>query len=353
MTEFDRSGHIRTNAYGTTFWVRGHVVRRDEWRHSVSAAELRKADAISYLQRHLARTISGCYVTPNAKCPVCREPVFFYANSFGSRVFFDELGPAWTKHPCTDNAKRGNNAELEFIQPKARKRGERMELLENARIAGYDGGELYGEGTDRSHLLTVDSVLRDGRNNLVICDCITSNPPARIKFNCNSDAAVFDVGDFISKQGATFSFLCRHTMSVISFRNGDDLSSQVSQSQVNVASKPGQSIIGESPKSSLIKRYHQLDKLSEPERMHFQNSKLSVEELCQQLRPFIKQLSQRRIRRPEAVTPYLNNAGYRTATGALWSIRHVYVILSLLFDKKSQNLKKKPKKRVQSQANRR
>jgi hypothetical protein len=29
--------------------------------------------------------------------------VFFYQNSFGSRVFFDELGPPWPKHPCTDN----------------------------------------------------------------------------------------------------------------------------------------------------------------------------------------------------------------------------------------------------------
>ena len=42
------------------------------------------------------------YVNPNAHCPVCGEPVFFYQSPYGGRVFFDELGPPWPKHPCTD-----------------------------------------------------------------------------------------------------------------------------------------------------------------------------------------------------------------------------------------------------------
>jgi hypothetical protein len=41
------------------------------------------------------------FVNPNALCPVCREPVFFYQSPNGGRVFFDELGPPWPKHPCT------------------------------------------------------------------------------------------------------------------------------------------------------------------------------------------------------------------------------------------------------------
>lgn len=43
------------------------------------------------------------YVNPNARCPVCDEPVFFYQSPDGGKVFFDELGPPWPKHPCTDN----------------------------------------------------------------------------------------------------------------------------------------------------------------------------------------------------------------------------------------------------------
>ncbi len=38
------------------------------------------------------RSLTACFVQPNASCPVCDERVFYYANRFGSRVFFDELG---------------------------------------------------------------------------------------------------------------------------------------------------------------------------------------------------------------------------------------------------------------------
>ena len=43
------------------------------------------------------------YTIPNARCPVCCMSVFFYQSPYGCRVFFDELGPPWPKHPCTDN----------------------------------------------------------------------------------------------------------------------------------------------------------------------------------------------------------------------------------------------------------
>jgi hypothetical protein len=43
------------------------------------------------------------YVNPNARCPVCGADVFFYQSPYGGRVYFDELGPPWPKHPCTDN----------------------------------------------------------------------------------------------------------------------------------------------------------------------------------------------------------------------------------------------------------
>jgi hypothetical protein len=43
------------------------------------------------------------YVIPNAACPVCGALVFFYQSPSGGRVFFDELGPPWPKHPCTNN----------------------------------------------------------------------------------------------------------------------------------------------------------------------------------------------------------------------------------------------------------
>jgi hypothetical protein len=41
------------------------------------------------------------YTNPNAKCPVCGALVYFYQSPSGGRVFFDDLGPPWPKHPCT------------------------------------------------------------------------------------------------------------------------------------------------------------------------------------------------------------------------------------------------------------
>ncbi|WP_370144105.1 hypothetical protein [Bradyrhizobium elkanii] len=43
------------------------------------------------------------YVNPNAHCPVCGCPVFFYRSPYNGRVFFDWLGWPWPKHGCTDN----------------------------------------------------------------------------------------------------------------------------------------------------------------------------------------------------------------------------------------------------------
>lgn len=52
------------------------------------------------------------YTNPNAKCPVCNASVYYYESEHGGKVFFDELGPPWPKHPCTDRS-------LEKSLPKA------------------------------------------------------------------------------------------------------------------------------------------------------------------------------------------------------------------------------------------
>lgn len=48
-----------------------------------------------------ARRIWRSFVNPNARCPECQCPVFYYQSENGGRVFFDQLGPPWDKHPCT------------------------------------------------------------------------------------------------------------------------------------------------------------------------------------------------------------------------------------------------------------
>jgi hypothetical protein len=57
------------------------------------------------------------YVNPFAKCPVCRAPVYFFEDRNGGRVFFDELGPPWQKHPCMDCSKSEPRIDLNLTPP--------------------------------------------------------------------------------------------------------------------------------------------------------------------------------------------------------------------------------------------
>lgn len=70
----------------------GHLGRRSSSAGAVSALR-----SISPAWRRYAS-----YTNPNARCPVCGCAVFFYQSPTGGCVFFDELGPPWPKHPCTD-----------------------------------------------------------------------------------------------------------------------------------------------------------------------------------------------------------------------------------------------------------
>jgi len=76
------------------FGGQGHLGRRTE-----GAGVYKNKSQITSLPHHSYDT----FVNPNAHCPVCGIPVFFYQSESGSRVFFDELGPPWSKHTCTDN----------------------------------------------------------------------------------------------------------------------------------------------------------------------------------------------------------------------------------------------------------
>lgn len=106
MTHFERTGHWRTSKYGNVHWVSGGDVYRDDWdrRPGYSlAAALRDRILEKYPYLKTKRRVAFCLVNPNARCPECDAPVYYYQNEYGSRVFFDDLGPPWPKHPCTDS----------------------------------------------------------------------------------------------------------------------------------------------------------------------------------------------------------------------------------------------------------
>lgn len=73
------------------------------------------------------------YTIPNATCPVCDASVFFYQSPFGGRVFFDELGPPWPKHPCTCS---DESVRAEFQSANSADLGKRIRLFTYGDLAG-------------------------------------------------------------------------------------------------------------------------------------------------------------------------------------------------------------------------
>jgi hypothetical protein len=55
-------------------------------------------------------------VTYNTTCPLCGKPCYYYENEFGSKVWFEELGVPWIKHPCFNirSDHRTRRPEIEF-----------------------------------------------------------------------------------------------------------------------------------------------------------------------------------------------------------------------------------------------
>lgn len=109
MTRFRRSAHWRRNPSGSLTWVSDHSVVRSDWDREPSASRESiplQATPLSLGDLHL----NG--ITRPSSCPVCGDPVFFFLADNGGRVFFDELGPPWPKHPCTVH----DNQEILFVQ---------------------------------------------------------------------------------------------------------------------------------------------------------------------------------------------------------------------------------------------
>jgi hypothetical protein len=124
MTRFWRRDSSRI-VCGIQYPVRDGPVDRDDWSRHGHVGSNDEYFRIQLLQEQVRNSEFARFVNPNANCPICNEPVFYYQNEFGSRVFFDELGPPWPKHPCTDSKRSLLHAkEFTFVEPQARSVGD-------------------------------------------------------------------------------------------------------------------------------------------------------------------------------------------------------------------------------------
>ena len=156
-----------------------------------------------FLEREGAdRGFTACFVRPNATCPACRASVFYYQNKFGSRVFFDELGPPWPKHPCTSrSAVRHGIPTFVFPPITRRPRGNRIEIADAMRRVGKDPMALFRDnhGTYPSTIYIARATLRLGFMNIVEAEPIilADGEPVFIEFTSKTvQPAVADLIGF-------------------------------------------------------------------------------------------------------------------------------------------------------------
>jgi hypothetical protein len=169
-------------------------IDRSQLRRSM---QTRDAERILREQR-ASKGYSSCFVNPNALCPVCKATVFYYQNDRGSRVFFDDLGPPWPKHGCTDNPKLSVNAISP--RPQSRVRGMRLELAEAASFLGiYDGGRYHSSGYAIDwQMIEITSVDRKGFQLFLAGQLIemADGPVVHFSVTCPDD--IITVGDVVS-----------------------------------------------------------------------------------------------------------------------------------------------------------
>lgn len=124
MGQHYRRGHYRRGKNGSYHWVSGHSVTgssRSTFRISgsqpwfaPSQSTYPEVTSVAYTPTTFTRRL----VRPNATCPACGASLYFYSNAAGSRVYFDELGPPWPKHPCMDSGERRNQVAPAWAPPR-------------------------------------------------------------------------------------------------------------------------------------------------------------------------------------------------------------------------------------------
>jgi hypothetical protein len=156
------------------------------------------------------RSWTACFVNPNAWCPECGAKVFFYQNQYGSRVYFDELGWPWPRHPCTDSSTRTNSTRENAPQPiSQRARGAIIEILEAASVTGFDPNAEFRSKFGRPpwDLMIVDKVVRLGFENVMRVKSLSPSVDKPLFVSFTSAKTIPCAGDYISLDDDTIAIL--------------------------------------------------------------------------------------------------------------------------------------------------
>jgi len=217
MTTFDRRGFFRISKNGNRHWVSEATVSRYDWYRSADYSATHVAQRDQFLERfpefstYSWECYSACLVNPNANCPVCNERVFYYQNESGSRVYFDELGPPWPKHPCMDLVAgpipRSVGPVNLAINPRAP--NEVAEVVRWQERQGSDFAEVFRttHGNRPWPLAVIEKRERSGKNLFLVLRPLMSDSGKRVYISCKSLPRCCVVGSCVAFSRGTLSFI--------------------------------------------------------------------------------------------------------------------------------------------------
>lgn len=139
------------------------------------------------------------YTQPNAQCPVCGESVYFYQSPYGGRVFFDELGIPWPKHPCTDNSTR-EFTTYKIEQLTWKKEGWRPFWIIDYYRTEYEEKIIRGILLDEEKNKQLELEIKNESNHKWFIDWVTSPTFIRKKSSNKYSIESYDIITTITKQ---------------------------------------------------------------------------------------------------------------------------------------------------------
>lgn len=266
-------------------------------------SEQEKHNAKQTLNSYGASSYSRCFVSPNAVCPVCGQSVFYYSNSFGSRVFFDELGKPWSKHPCTDSDRTKSSTAKERPVIRSRLEIEKILKAEEKIDQRILPASKKAKKNSWNLALVVEVEFSNFEMSVLIEDLLAKKHQHRFLIYC--DQQLLYTGDFVSWRKNVFSFLNPVTLEDMKVANREIL--------LDIDEFEGSIDHNEIPE--------QITDMVATENRHFSYAHGSNVTFLEKLRPVLEDFTARRIVGAKLVSHYLNETGHKTANGSHWTPR--------------------------------
>ncbi|MDG3039832.1 hypothetical protein [Roseicyclus marinus] len=257
------------------------------------------------------RSLNSCFVSPNAKCPVCQQDVFFYQNMYGSRVFFDELGPPWPKHPCTIS--KTQSKRNDFLRPTQRPSTEIRKILDADNLAGTYFTSEWGRRNETWALYVVVKTLRSTETIRVFVESVSSKDIVKRNFTIKTKRNVVDEGDLVSYNGKIFSFIGRELLTPINVNEFDGSSAPEHRDQ-----KKASPVNAESDGEVM------------PQADPFSNNNMSRQDFMRICERKVRRLDSRGPIEPITLAREFNREGFRTARGMKWDAALSATLLEMI-----------------------